>query len=121
MFYSPAMMHQPSVARDRHAPTSSRRHAVGETSARSLLLTLLGKFVLPQRDPVWTATLVDVLDNLGVEEKFARQALARTANDGWLVSERVGRSVRWSLTSAGRRLLSEGAERIYAFGAPASP
>jgi phenylacetic acid degradation operon negative regulatory protein len=100
-------------------PTLSRRHAVGETSARSLLLTLLGEFVLPQNAPVWTATIVEVLDSLGVEEKSARQALARTAADGWLASERIGRSVRWSLTPSGRRLLTEGAERIYAFGTPA--
>lgn len=102
-------------------PTLSRRHAVGETSARSLLLTLLGEFVLPQEGPVWTSTIVEVLDSLGVEEKSARQALARTAADGWLASERVGRSVRWSLTPSGHRLLTEGAERIYAFGAPAPP
>jgi phenylacetic acid degradation operon negative regulatory protein len=99
-------------------PTLSRRHAVGETSARSLLLTILGEFVLPREAPVWTATIVEVLDSLGVEEKSARQALARTATDGWVDSERVGRSVRWSLTAAGRRLLTEGAERIYAFGTP---
>lgn len=100
-------------------PTLSRRHALGETSARSLLLTLLGEFVLPQDGPVWTSTIVEVLDSLHVEEKSARQALARTAADGWLTSERVGRSVRWSLTPPGRRLLTEGAERIYAFGTPA--
>ncbi|MDN3351249.1 PaaX family transcriptional regulator C-terminal domain-containing protein [Actinomadura sp. DC4] len=99
-------------------PTLTRRHAVGETSARSLLLTVLGEFVLPEDEPVWTSTIVEVLDNLGVEEKSARQALARTAADGWLASERVGRSVRWSLTPSGRRLLTEGAERIYAFGTP---
>jgi phenylacetic acid degradation operon negative regulatory protein len=99
-------------------PTLTRRHALGDTSARSLLLTLLGEFVLPQEDPVWTSTIVEVLDNLEVEEKSARQALARTAADGWLTSERVGRSVRWSLTPPGRRLLTEGAERIYAFGSP---
>jgi phenylacetic acid degradation operon negative regulatory protein len=87
-------------------------------SARSLLLTLLGEFALPQEGPVWTSTIVEVLDSLGVEEKSARQALARTAGDGWLESERVGRSVRWSLTPSGRRLLTEGAERIYAFGTP---
>jgi phenylacetic acid degradation operon negative regulatory protein len=102
-------------------PTLSRRHAVGETSARSLLLTILGEFVLPADEPVWTSTIVEVLDSLGVEEKSARQALARTAADEWLASERVGRSVRWSLTPSGRRLLTEGAERIYAFGTPAPP
>ena len=99
-------------------PTLTRRHALGDTSARSLLLTILGEFVLPQRDPVWTSTIVEVLDSLDVEEKSARQALARTSADGWLTSERVGRSVRWSLTPPGRRLLTEGAERIYAFGSP---
>jgi phenylacetic acid degradation operon negative regulatory protein len=98
-------------------PTLSRRHALGDTSARSLLLTILGEYVLRRDEPVWTATLVEVLDSLGVEEKSARQALARTAADGWLTSERVGRSVRWSVTPPGKRLLTEGAERIYAFGA----
>ncbi|GAA0352166.1 PaaX family transcriptional regulator [Actinoallomurus spadix] len=101
-------------------PTLTRRHALGETSARSLLLTLLGEFVLRYQEPVWTSTLVEVLDELGVEEKSARQALARTAADGWLTSERVGRSVRWSLTPPGQQLLTEGAARIYGFVAEAS-
>ncbi len=101
-------------------PTMSRRHAAGETSARSLLLTLLGEFVLPYQEPVWTSALINVLGKLDVEEKSARQALARTAAGGWLSSERVGRSVRWSLTAPGRRLLTEGAERIYSFGARAA-
>jgi phenylacetic acid degradation operon negative regulatory protein len=102
-------------------PTLTRRHALGETSARSLLLTILGEFVLRYQEPVWTSTLVEVLDEFGVEEKSARQALARTAADGWLTSERVGRSVRWSLTPPGQRLLTEGAERIYTFGTTTDP
>ncbi|WP_255823095.1 PaaX family transcriptional regulator C-terminal domain-containing protein [Amycolatopsis sp. GM8] len=97
-------------------PTVSRRREVSHTSARSLLMTVLGEFVLPRGRPVWTSTLVDVLAVFGVEEKSARQALARTAAEGWLVSERVGRRVRWSLTPPGRRLLTEGAARIYGFG-----
>jgi phenylacetic acid degradation operon negative regulatory protein len=97
-------------------PTMSRRREVSHTSARSLLMTVLGEFVLPRGRPVWTSTLVDVLGRFGIEEKSARQSLARTAAEGWLVSERVGRRVRWSLTPPGRRLLTEGAERIYGFG-----
>jgi phenylacetic acid degradation operon negative regulatory protein len=99
----------------------SRRREVAATSARSLLLTVLGEFVLPAGEPVWTQTLLDALGAVGVEEKSARQALARTAADDVLVSERAGRRVRWSLTASGRRLLSEGAERIYAHGAPRAP
>lgn len=100
------------------AAALSRRREVGATSARSLLLTVLGEFVLPRGAPVWTRTLVDVLAVVGVEEKSARQALARTAADGMVVSSRSGRQVRWSLSHAGQRLLREGARRIYGHGAP---
>lgn len=92
-----------------------RRRETGMVSARSLLLTLLGEFVLPRRQPVWTGTLVDALAALGVEEKAARQALARTAAEDLLTAQRVGRRTRWALTAAGLRLLEEGAERIYGF------
>jgi phenylacetic acid degradation operon negative regulatory protein len=85
-------------------------------SARSLLMTMLGEYVLPKDAPVWTSALVDALAMFGVEEKSARQSLARTAAEGWLASERVGRRVRWALTPPGRRLLTEGARRIYDIG-----
>ena len=97
-------------------PALSRRRELAATSARSLLLTVLGEFVLPRAEPVWTQVLLDVLGGLGVESKSARQALARTGAEGLLVSDRAGRRVRWSLTTAGRRLLTDGAARIYGFG-----
>ena len=50
-----------------------------------------------------------------MEEKATRQALARTAADGWISPERHGRRTRWLLTPDGDRLLTEGTERIYAF------
>lgn len=101
---------------DSAQPVVSRRREVSYMSARSLLMTLLGEFVLPRGRPVWTSVLVDVLGLLKIEEKSARQALARTAAEGWLESERVGRRVRWSLTGPGHKLLTEGARRIYEFG-----
>jgi phenylacetic acid degradation operon negative regulatory protein len=97
-------------------PSVTRRREVSHTSARSILMTLLGEYVLPRQVPVWTSTLVDVLAVFGIEEKSARQALARASAEGWLLSERAGRRVRWSLTAPGRRLLTEGAQRIYEFG-----
>lgn len=102
-------------------PALSRRRELGATSARSLLLTVLGEFVLPRTDPVWTQTLLDVLAALGVEQKSARQALARTAAEGLMESGRSGRRVRWSLSPQGRQLLSDGAARIYSFGTPTGP
>jgi phenylacetic acid degradation operon negative regulatory protein len=41
--------------------------------------------------------------------------VARTAGGGIISSDRAGRRVRWTLTAAGRRLLTEGAARIYGF------
>ena len=97
-------------------PGVIRRREVRHTSARSLLMTVLGEFVLPRGRPVWTWVLVDTLAGFGVAEKSARQALARAAAEGLLVSERVGRRTRWELTPPARQLLSEGARRIYEFG-----
>ncbi|HEU5265268.1 MAG TPA: PaaX family transcriptional regulator C-terminal domain-containing protein [Jatrophihabitans sp.] len=97
------------------APTLSRRHAAGAASARGLLFTVLGEFVLPSGGTAWTSAVIDVLGRLGVEEKAARQALMRTAADGWLQAERVGRRTCWRLTAAAHRLLVAGTERIYSF------
>ena len=97
-------------------PEVIRRREVRHTSARSLLMTVLGEFVLPAGRPVWTWVLVDTLAGFGVAEKSARQALARAAAEGLLVPERVGRRTRWDLTLSARRLLTEGAQRIYDFG-----
>lgn len=85
-----------------------------ENGARGLLFTLLGEFVLPSGGSAWTSAFIEVFARLGVEEKAARQALARTAAGGWISPSRHGRRTRWLLTDAGRRLLTEGTDRIYA-------
>lgn len=94
---------------------ASRRREIGSASARSMLLTVLGEFVHPRSEAVWTATLLEALALLGVEEKSARQALTRTASEGLLSSARHGRRVLWELTPASAQLLEEGTRRIYGF------
>jgi len=93
----------------------SRRHAAGAVSARGLLLTVLGEFVLPTGGSAWTSAFIQAFGRLGVEEKAIRQAIARTGADGWIRPERHGRRTRWWLTPVGDRMLTEGTERIYAF------
>jgi phenylacetic acid degradation operon negative regulatory protein len=102
-------------------PFVTRRQELGAASARSLLLTVLGEFVLPSGRPVWTATLLELLGDLDVAEKAARQAIMRTADSGWIEPSRVGRETRWSLTAAGTELLREGTARIYSFAAEEKP
>ena len=100
-------------------PTLSRRHAAGAPSARGLLFTLLGEFVLPGDGTAWTSAVLASFARLGIEEKTTRQALMRTAASGWLDPEKVGRRTRWRLTASAQKMLTEGADRIYSFTGPA--
>lgn len=81
-----------------------------------MLLTLLGELVLPDDGMAWTSAIVTVFERLGVAEKATRQALMRTSNAGWLEPQKYGRRTRWRLTQSARKLLTDGAERIYSFG-----
>src|SRR5689334_3106367 len=72
--------------------------AASPSSANDYLLTVLGEFVLPEHEPVWTSTLVDALAVLDIGEPSARQALNRADARGLIRGERVGRRTRWQLT-----------------------
>lgn len=107
-----------AVAAADPTPTLSRRHAAGAPSARGLLFTLLGEFVLPGGGTAWTSAVLASFARLGIEEKTTRQALMRTAASGWLDPEKVGRRTRWRLTASAQKMLTEGADRIYSFAGP---
>ncbi len=98
--------------------TTLRTHAVGSDTARGLLMTVMGEYLLPSGGRAWTSNFIDVMDRLDVEPGTTRQALARTQAAGWLTSERAGRHSRWQLTPDGERLLTEGTKRIYEFAGP---
>jgi phenylacetic acid degradation operon negative regulatory protein len=95
-----------------------RRRSVGAPAARSLLLTILGEYVLPLGEAVWQETLVAALVSVGYTQQAARQALARSVRHGWLLTSRHGRRARVSLSDSTAALLRTGAERIYSFGEP---
>jgi phenylacetic acid degradation operon negative regulatory protein len=79
---------------------------------------VLGEYVLPRPQGVWQETLVAALVSVGYTQQAARQALARSTRDGWLVAERRGRRARMTLGGGTAELLRTGAERIYSFGQP---
>ena len=95
-----------------------RRRSVGPPAARSMLLTVLGEYVLPASGGVWQETLISALSTLDYKTQAARQALARSVGGGWLRTERHGRRARVYLTDDTREMLSSGAARIYGFGEP---
>jgi phenylacetic acid degradation operon negative regulatory protein len=79
---------------------------------------VLGEYVLCSAGGVWQETLVDALVSLGYSQTAARQALARSTRDGWLINERRGRRAHMTLGDRTAELLRTGAERIYSFGRP---
>ena len=86
------------------------------SSAKALLLTVLGELVLPHGGGG-----VDVDGRAGARPARRRGAQrppgARPARRaGHVRSEKQGRRARWHLTDAGRRLLVDGTARIYALG-----
>lgn len=95
---------------------SFRSRSVGPPAARSMLLTILGEYLLPRRDGVWQETLVAALCAIGYSVHASRQALSRSSRQGWLVSERHGRRTRVDAAPETAVLLKAGAERIYGFG-----
>lgn len=88
----------------------------GKETSRSLLMTVLGEFVMPNGGSAWTKTLVAALELHGIRDKSARQVLARMEGRGWLERDRVGRQTRWRLSELATSVLSPGADRIYGFG-----
>ena len=66
-----------------------RRRSVGAPAARSVLLTLLGEYVLPASGSAWQETLIAALETLDHKHPAARRALARSVTAGWLRTERI--------------------------------
>ncbi|MFC8661300.1 PaaX family transcriptional regulator C-terminal domain-containing protein [Streptomyces sp. NPDC057199] len=98
------------------SPDASLTHG----SARSLLMTVLGELVWPTGEPVWTATLVHILKGIGFEEQTARQAIARASASEWIVPERHGREVRWTLSDKLIHIFETGSGRVYSLSDPFS-
>ena len=98
-------------------PTRAPLSGVRPSSARALLLVVLGEFVWPSVRPVWSSTLLAALAEFDIEPNAARKALQRTAVTGLMETTRQGRRARWQITRAGFSLFSTGYEQVYGWGA----
>ncbi|HEX4520682.1 MAG TPA: PaaX family transcriptional regulator C-terminal domain-containing protein [Gaiellaceae bacterium] len=105
-----------AIATDGALAGAMRRRSVGPPAARSVLMTVLGEYVMPRGGVVWQERLIAALVTLGHTEQTARQAVARSTRDGWLSGERRGRRTRMAITPETKHVLEEGRERIFGFG-----
>lgn len=86
------------------------------SSAKAVLVTILGRCVEPRGGEAWTTTLIAALDAVGVEERNARQALGRLGEQRLVVGRREGRRVRRCLTPEAVAMFRAGGERIFGLG-----
>jgi phenylacetic acid degradation operon negative regulatory protein len=83
---------------------------------QELAVTLLGAYVGPRRDLVWSGGLVRLLGDFGFSAPAARVALARLVRRELLAPRKEGRLVFYDLTDRCRHVLDEGDRRIFTFG-----
>ncbi|HUC22896.1 MAG TPA: PaaX family transcriptional regulator C-terminal domain-containing protein [Streptosporangiaceae bacterium] len=95
-------------------------HASGDDGAvrpQTLMLNLLGRYLLSRQVVVSAASVIEVFARVGVSEHAARSTLARMVKRGMLARERHGRAMYFGLTAQAERILHDGEDRIWRSGA----
>jgi phenylacetic acid degradation operon negative regulatory protein len=89
----------------------------GAVRPQTLMLTLLGRYLLGREVAVSAASVIEVFGRVGVGEHAARSTLTRMVNRGLLVRQRHGRTMYFGLTARSQRILRDGEDRIWKAGA----
>lgn len=87
---------------------------------RSTVLNIFGAYGRRLGGWIAVAALVELLGDLGIDERAARSAVSRMKRRCLLVPERRSRRIGYTLTPRAEEILREGDERIFARRAPAA-
>jgi phenylacetic acid degradation operon negative regulatory protein len=112
---------QPGHCRGSRGPLTDEHATSLERRPQSLVVTLLGSYVHPEKGTVWSGGLVNLLGELGFSAGAARAALTRLTRRDLLERVRDGRLVHYRLTDRAATLLDEGERRIFSLGRDARP
>lgn len=100
------------------APLIAALHSEGRLRVWSLVITIFGDLVQHRGGKISTARLGELMSRVGIEQGTLRTALSRLGRDGWVTSEREGRSSIYRLSEQGVKRFGPATARIYA---PARP
>ena len=81
------------------------------------MLTFLGDYLYETDLCVFSGSVIDVLDRLGVSEHATRSTLTRMVNRGLLHRQKQGRKMYFGLTPRAVEILRDGQDRIWRTGA----
>ncbi|GAA1296173.1 PaaX family transcriptional regulator C-terminal domain-containing protein [Saccharothrix xinjiangensis] len=93
------------------------RDAPQHPRPQSLMLAFLGLYVLDRGTAVYSGSVIEVFDRVGVSEEAVRSTLTRMAGRGLLTRRRRGRRVYFGLTDHATEVLRDGRRRIWETGA----
>ncbi|MBV1865671.1 MAG: PaaX family transcriptional regulator [Rhodobacteraceae bacterium] len=86
---------------------------LGDTSVWSLIVTVMGDSAARKGDKIAGPVLAQILEPVGVRPEALRVALHRLRKDGWIVSDKTGRTSVHRLTDKGLAETRVAASRIY--------
>ncbi len=90
-----------------------RLHGQQPLRGGSLIVTLCGDAIAPRGGRITLGSLIRLAAPFRLTERLVRTAVARLANDGWLVAHREGRQSEYRLTPVGEQRFAEATRRIY--------
>ncbi|PQV53799.1 PaaX family transcriptional regulator [Defluviimonas denitrificans] len=91
-----------------------------DVRAASFIVTIYGDVVVPRGGVLWTGTLIEICDRVGINESLVRTAVSRLVAANRLRGERVGRHSYYRLDASAQREFDQAAGLLYAPEVPGS-
>jgi len=84
-------------------------------SGTSLIMTVFGDCIFHRGGIISLASLIQLMDVFGFNERSVRTAVFRLVQNGWLVSEKIGRTSYYRVTESSRQRFIMADQKIYSF------
>ena len=84
-------------------------------SGTSLIMTIFGDCIFHRGGIISLASLIQLMDVFGFNERSVRTAVFRLVQNGWLVSEKIGRTSYYRVTESSRERFIMADQKIYSF------
>lgn len=85
----------------------------------AFIVTIYGDVVLPRGGVLWTGTLIEICERVGINESLVRTAVSRLVAARRLKGERAGRRSYYRLDASAQKEFAEAATLLYAPDIPA--
>ena len=84
-------------------------------SGTSLIMTVFGDCIFHRGGIISLASLIQLMDVFGLNERSVRTAVFRLVQNGWLVSEKIGRTSYYRITENSSQRFIMADQKIYSF------